>query len=51
MTESGGQGLAWLLPFWRIRGSDMEGKQMRQEETEERDRCRDGYRERRWISC
>nr|WP_296455506.1 hypothetical protein [uncultured Acetatifactor sp.] len=51
MTESGGQGLAWLLPFWHIRGFDMEGKQMRKEEAEERDRCRDGCRERRWISC
>ena len=39
------------LPFLHSRGFGIEGKQMRQEETEERDRCRDGYRERRWISC
>jgi hypothetical protein len=39
------------LPFLHSRGFDIEGKRMRQEETEERDRCRDGYRERRWISC
>ncbi len=39
------------LPFLHSRGFDIEGKQMRQEETEERDRCHDGCRERRWISC